>query len=104
MATGFISTPRTDKPFSNSLKLVKPSPQPASRIDPLLGRKLAGLFNQAGLKYIESGILGAQWLNKTDWDSWVGEMSIFESDYSFVSNGSDFRNLNQLISLDKKQQ
>jgi hypothetical protein len=30
-------------------------------IDPTMGRKLRGLFHQAGLKEITSGILGAQW-------------------------------------------
>lgn len=30
-------------------------------IDPIMGRKLAGLFHKAGLKEITAGILGAQW-------------------------------------------
>jgi len=30
--------------------------------DPLIGRKLKGIFNLAGIKEIEAGILGAQWL------------------------------------------
>jgi len=30
-------------------------------IDPIMGRKLTGLFHQAGLKEITSGILGSQW-------------------------------------------
>ena len=29
--------------------------------DPLLGRKLAAIFHQAGLKNIQSGVLGGQW-------------------------------------------
>jgi ubiquinone/menaquinone biosynthesis C-methylase UbiE len=33
----------------------------AQGIDPIMGRKLPGLFHQAGLKEITAGILGAQW-------------------------------------------
>jgi SAM-dependent methyltransferase len=30
--------------------------------DPLVGRKLRSIFNKAGLKDVETGVLGAQWL------------------------------------------
>ena len=43
-------------------------------IDPNMGRKLMGLFHQAGLKDITSGILGSQWemaesqiINENEW-------------------------------------
>lgn len=43
-------------------------------IDPMMGRKLTGLFHKAGLKEITAGILGAQWdmsqnqnIDKNEW-------------------------------------
>jgi SAM-dependent methyltransferase len=34
--------------------------------DPLMGRKLAGIFTQAGLRHVETGILGGEWKSLPD--------------------------------------
>jgi ubiquinone/menaquinone biosynthesis C-methylase UbiE len=56
--------------------------------DPCLGRKLAGIFQQAGLRQIESGVLGGQWaaeaLTSLDWE---GEWQVLENDLKQMSEG-----------------
>jgi len=48
--------------------------------DPTLGRKLAGLFHEAGLEAVETGVLGGQWSGIPDWDAWESEWTVLESD------------------------
>jgi ubiquinone/menaquinone biosynthesis C-methylase UbiE len=67
--------------------------------DPLLGRKLAYLFNQAGLKSVHTGVLGGQWSDKPDWDSWESEWRVFESD---IIQNSTITNIEQVSRLKDK--
>jgi len=48
--------------------------------DPLMGRKLAGLFHETGLQSVEMGALGGQWSRVPDWDAWESEWAVLESD------------------------
>ena len=48
--------------------------------DPLMGRKLAGLFHGAGLKSVETGALGGQWSGRPDWEARESEWAILEAD------------------------
>jgi ubiquinone/menaquinone biosynthesis C-methylase UbiE len=48
--------------------------------DPTIGRKLAGIFHQAGLESIQTGVLGGQWSGIQDWDQWELEWAVLESD------------------------
>ncbi len=48
--------------------------------DPLIGRQLVGLFKGAGLKSVETGVLGGQWSGTPDWDTWRSEWRVLESD------------------------
>lgn len=48
--------------------------------DPLMGRKLAGLFHGAGLQSVETGALGGQWSGPPDWEAWESEWAVLESD------------------------
>jgi SAM-dependent methyltransferase len=48
--------------------------------DPLMGRKLAGLFRQAGLVSIETGVLGGQWTHPPSKDEWESEWRVLEQD------------------------
>ncbi len=48
--------------------------------DPLMGRKLARVFRQAGLYSVETGALGGQWSGAPDWEAWESEWSVLESD------------------------
>jgi SAM-dependent methyltransferase len=34
--------------------------------DPVMGRKLSGIFSQAGLRHVETGILGGEWKSLSD--------------------------------------
>lgn len=48
--------------------------------DPLMGRKLAGLFHGARLQSVETGALGGQWSGPPDWEAWESEWAVLESD------------------------
>ena len=48
--------------------------------DPLMGRKLAGIFHQAGLQDIESGVLGGQWSGNPTEEAWNIEWQVLEND------------------------
>jgi ubiquinone/menaquinone biosynthesis C-methylase UbiE len=48
--------------------------------DPLMGRKLAGLFSELGLEAVETGALGGQWSGTPDWEAWASEWAVLESD------------------------
>ncbi|MGW8251646.1 MAG: class I SAM-dependent methyltransferase [Anaerolineales bacterium] len=48
--------------------------------DPMMGRKLAGLFHRAGLEAVETGVLGGQWSGAPDWEAWEAEWRVLESD------------------------
>jgi len=69
--------------------------------DPFIGRKLSSLFQNAGLINIEAGIIGSQWSDRTELNSWECEMSVFESDYLYTSIESDMFEFERLKALDK---
>jgi SAM-dependent methyltransferase len=48
--------------------------------DPEMGRRLPGLFHNAGLIKIETGILGGQWLGPPSTAAWKSEWETLESD------------------------
>ena len=48
--------------------------------DPLMGRRLAGLFHEAGLQTVETGVLGGQWPGFPDWEERESEWAVLESD------------------------
>lgn len=48
--------------------------------DPFIGRKVKGLFSQAGLFNIQSGIIGGHWAEQPDFDSWDSEWNTLEHD------------------------
>jgi SAM-dependent methyltransferase len=51
--------------------------------DPCMGRKLAGLFHEAGLESVETGVLGGQWSSGSpDWGAWESEWAVLEADLS----------------------
>ena len=47
--------------------------------DPEMGRKLSGLFTEAGIQQIETGVLGGEW-NMSRPDEWEQEWAVLESD------------------------
>ncbi len=48
--------------------------------DPLLGRRLAGLLAAAGLRSVESGVLGGNWTGLPDRQAWEMEWETLASD------------------------
>jgi len=64
--------------------------------DPLIGRKLAGIFYQAGLQTVQSGVLGGQWSGPPDWDHWESEWMVLDSD---ISKTSEFINSSEVSKL-----
>jgi len=48
--------------------------------DPLIGRKLNGLFHQAGFREIETGVLGAQWSQPPSKDDLDQEWAVLQDD------------------------
>ena len=67
--------------------------------DPLMGRRLAGLFHKAGLEAVETGALGGQWSASPDWEAWESEWAVLESDLSDTPNLS--KKLRELKILDR---
>jgi ubiquinone/menaquinone biosynthesis C-methylase UbiE len=56
----------------------------AQGADPRMGRRLAGLFRQAGLVEVESGVLGAQWGQPASRDDMELEWQVLRSDLAEV--------------------
>jgi ubiquinone/menaquinone biosynthesis C-methylase UbiE len=52
--------------------------------DPSSGRRLSGLFHQAGLTRIQTGVLGGQWSVPPTVDAWESEWEALESDLAGV--------------------
>jgi SAM-dependent methyltransferase len=48
--------------------------------DPCMGRKLTGLFHQAGLVNVQGGLLGGQWNDPPGADAWEMEWRVLEND------------------------
>ena len=61
--------------------------------DPLMGRRLAGLFSSAGLAELESGVLGGQWSRQTMIAGFESEWRIFKSDLAYLANSTVEENL-----------
>lgn len=72
--------------------------------DPLMGRKLAGLFHEAGLESIETGVLGGQWsdnINQTGHENWQSEWEVLEWDLNKITDELDFSEVAKLKKVDK---
>jgi len=65
--------------------------------DPLIGRKLAGIFHLAGLLEVETGVLGGQWAGPPSEEAWNIEWKVLENDLN-RSDGEalDLQNLKEL--------
>jgi SAM-dependent methyltransferase len=53
--------------------------------DPHLGRRLAGIFNRAGLVSVETGVLGGQWSGSPSLEEWESEWQVMEADLNSTS-------------------
>jgi SAM-dependent methyltransferase len=50
--------------------------------DPTIGRRLASIFQGAGLRQVETGVLGAQWAGKRAKSEWDSEWRMLEHDFA----------------------
>jgi ubiquinone/menaquinone biosynthesis C-methylase UbiE len=57
--------------------------------NPFMGRKVKALFHQAGLKKIEVGVIGAQWIGEVQQEELVSEWEIIQSDLMALNNNSE---------------
>jgi ubiquinone/menaquinone biosynthesis C-methylase UbiE len=56
--------------------------------DPRIGRQVASIFQRAGLKSIETGVLGGQWATgQPPGDEWEAEWQVLEHDLKAMSEG-----------------
>jgi SAM-dependent methyltransferase len=69
----------------------------AQGADPWMGRKLNGLFHQAGLDEVETGLLGGQWNSSPDEAAWESEWSMLAAD---LAGTISVERLHELRSLD----
>ncbi len=69
--------------------------------DPYIGRKLAGLFREANLTRIETGVLGGQWKRAQTKEDVDLEWTVLKSDLENQQTFRDLKSLKVLIELDK---
>ena len=65
----------------------------AQGANPFMGRKLAGLFNKAGLEKVETGVLGAQWQGAPSKEEWQSEWAVLEADAELIKGTETLRGL-----------
>jgi ubiquinone/menaquinone biosynthesis C-methylase UbiE len=68
--------------------------------DPLIGRKVAGIFHQAGLVSIETGVLGGQWSGMPSKKDWELEWQVMEDDLQQTSEVCKTSEISRLKALD----
>lgn len=64
--------------------------------DPLLGRRLAAILNQAGLKQVECGVLGGQWQTEPDPQAGEAEWRILLDDLGDHLNAAELEELHEI--------
>jgi ubiquinone/menaquinone biosynthesis C-methylase UbiE len=61
--------------------------------DTLIGRKLKGIFHQAGLRDVEAGVLGAQWAGAPSKDDLDLEWTVLQSDLEGIGLEEDIEKM-----------
>jgi ubiquinone/menaquinone biosynthesis C-methylase UbiE len=69
--------------------------------DPCIGRKLAQIFTQAGLQFIQTGVIGGQWSGSLDWDQWESEWKVLEFDLKIITKNDQILDITKLKAIDK---
>jgi hypothetical protein len=64
-------------------------------VDPEIGRKLAGVFVRAGLRQVESGVMGGEWAYPAAAGETSLEWSVLESDLAGQIAPQDLQKLRQ---------
>ncbi|HET8706213.1 MAG TPA: hypothetical protein VFM46_07930, partial [Pseudomonadales bacterium] len=68
----------------------------AQGADPQMGRKLAGLFASAGIKDVETGVMGGEWRMPLHAEERAMEWAVLESDLTGHFPESDIQKLKEL--------
>ncbi|MGD2157504.1 MAG: methyltransferase domain-containing protein [Anaerolineales bacterium] len=68
--------------------------------DPLMGRKLAGVFSSVALKDVETGVLGGQWSNTPTRDDFESEWATLISDLESLGIDVSSKDIKELKALD----
>jgi len=70
--------------------------------NPLIGRKLADIFKQAGLVDVQVGLLGGEWMGDFSADEWELEWAVFERDLACLPANPERIKDKELKQLDLK--
>lgn len=70
--------------------------------DPLVGRRLAGIFHQAGLVEVETGVLGGQWRKPPSSAELDLEWIVLEDDLKQLADTGEIAGIQRLRSLDRQ--
>lgn len=68
--------------------------------DPLIGRRLRALFQQASFIEIEAGLLGGQWSGRPSPEDWEMEWKVLAEDIKITSDPSGTSEINKWQKLD----
>ena len=68
--------------------------------EPEMGRKLASIFLDAGLRDVESGVMGGQWKQESMVSEWDAEWTMLENDLQYMSMEFFSLSLNHLKQVD----
>lgn len=66
--------------------------------NPQMGRRLAGIFAETGLKNVESGVIGGRWSGLPSHEEWESEWMMLQSDLEHIVSE---KKLHQLRTLDQ---
>jgi ubiquinone/menaquinone biosynthesis C-methylase UbiE len=64
--------------------------------DPEMGRKLAGIFTQAGLKHIQTGVMGGEWYHPASSADESLEWDVLESDLAGQIHPQEIQRMKQI--------
>ena len=67
--------------------------------DPFMGRKIKGLFHQAGLRNVQAGVLGGQWSEPLPVEEWESGWETLESDLAGAVTQEGLAELKRLDSV-----
>lgn len=69
--------------------------------EPYLGRQLADIFTKAGVKDVQTGVLGGEWKGDSTED-WISEWSVVEQDLKWLKNDESLAQLESLKHLNRE--
>jgi ubiquinone/menaquinone biosynthesis C-methylase UbiE len=71
--------------------------------DPEMGRKLTGIFTQAGFKHVETGVMGGEWTTHSLTEETNLEWDVLESDLTGRIPSQDIQKMRQLDTASRQK-